>query len=1575
MPARVAPNGVNDTPPLANTASRSSSARRKRKNSVGALGTLWAKFMRRVGTGTAPSTSSLIDDSAEESQAVPMVEGPVPNDNGMVDEVVVDRTWSEDITKTDSDHDASPGESGGSQRATGSTSGDDSEDYDGLWAALPVGVLLRWRIWPAIVKFFSASFSDTKSEAHYAQESWFIKKSLALPLVQVFDQVIYYGVAPLLTIPIMYADFCTDDHFQTLISYFSFMVMYDWPRDKNNIYQIFLTFSVWLWPFYSVLFMLLSLPILSQFTTCPLGLPETRLSGNLLLYHSIAGHRSLWPQIESPAGGNWRKHFFCDWMLFDDPPEKYLGQKYARLLIQPGKAGADSDTIQGMINFFLFHSFLIYVHYMTESSERRLYTLRDQLKVQYKVSPEQSRAAVLIASSPGDAKGTMQNMAASGTVAKEQDIEFDALTGSLSMMSKVLNDVLDFNRMDSGRFESVCLPLRLETKARGLDFETELDPRIDQIARLASYKALDSDEERIRKHMSDFPNESGIVIGDEARLRQIVTNLASNACKFTPVGGKLFIKTQLVLPADFSTAGSPIVPVISSASDFPYRSSEYIGHPPLSASHLSQHNSESRCSGQDHIVVRIEVTDTGYGIKPRDVMYNKLFSAFNQTEQGRLQGGKGTGLGLALVRQIVKLSGGRLGLKSKLNEGSTFWVELPLGVGSKTLINSNRLTTGSTSATRGSGIDLDMVQLDESKHPTPMSLESSFTLTVDATTLEAPQPQPKPDPSKAAIQDLVEQRDIEVEANLRRQSSRSSVKRCPDAPSPSEQPVSVDTPGDTGQQSPPMEGPPKKPKPRPTYVPMPRPRSFNMDTNPTNASNTSKTSDPLAQFDAAYSRSSPTAGPPPIDLMIEPALPVLVVDDDAVTRILMTRLLTRLGCHVTTAENGQVALEMILGPVVMNKLLTLSNEASGHGPIPEQRPEYKTEGKFAVIFLDNQMPILSGLKTVRKLRLLGRADLVVGVTDQDEYLEAGVNRVLTKPVSEQSLRDMLILADEHLLPTHVGVHLSDLDTKLSRKREREVSLEPVSTPKSIVDNDAPREHKDTRTPAKKNRTRLDATEEEEDVSRSRSNSGSPPLSVSPPHEMKIRVRQISQGVEDINWRNIKAVNSDRDIETDPIPTSVAVEQDKDGDEASDGPADSEGEPNGTISKSHELTIGSIKASNSIPAVEMAESESGDKSLKRKLSERGTSQGPPDSTQSPSEPLKRARDDDEKDENPRETKRPSPPPEPKAPRSPKKAPATVAATSKLSGFMAYASPNSPFSAVKGQNIFASNKAVSPPPENRSLATPMTIFGSADASGSSLTPAMKRTGFEAFASPLSPFASASRSKSPVLGATSKLGRAKSPVRRGNSMNSTAFSSYAGGLQSFAVPPPKRARAGTPSSSVDANPALGVFGGTDNGAVSDSGEEDDKDEEGSFGAKLRAGKDDDDEGYAMDKEYAYHLTEQDVLTGEEDEQTVHQVRGKLFSLVDGNQWKERGTGTLKLNVKRSDGSGARLVMRKEAVYTLLLNVTLFPGMRCSLAQDPRYLRLSVIEEGATTHYNLRLANAKIAKELLEEIIANIP
>jgi hypothetical protein len=52
-------------------------------------------------------------------------------------------------------------------------------------------------------------------------------------------------------------------------------------------------------------------------------------------------------------------------------------------------------------------------------------------------------------------------------------------------------------------------------------------------------------------------------------------------------------------------------------------------------------------------------------------------------------------------------------------------------------------------------------------------------------------------------------------------------------------------------------------------------------------------------------------------------------------------------------------------------------------------------------------------------------------------------------------------------------------------------------------------------------------------------------------------------------------------------------------------------------------------------------------------------------------------------------------------------------------------------------------------------------------------------------------------------------------------------------------------------------------------------------------------------------------------------------------------------------------QLVMRKEAVHTLILNVPLFKGMLITIAQDPRYLRFSTIEDGSAVHYNLRVCD----------------
>ncbi|KAG1879252.1 hypothetical protein F4604DRAFT_1579445 [Suillus subluteus] len=429
-----------------------------------------------------------------------------------------------------------------------------------------------------------------------------------------------------------------------------------------------------------------------------------------------------------------------------------------------------------------------------------------------------------------------------------------------------------------------------------------------------------------------------------------------------------------------------------------------------------------------------------------------------------------------------------------------------------------------------------------------------------------------------------------------------------------------------------------------------------------------------------------------------------------------------------------------------------------------------------------------------------------------------------------------------------------------------------------------------------------------------------------------------------------------------------------------------------------------------PARRPSDSDSGEseKGLKRKLADRGTSQGPENLVPLPSaEPAKRPRDDANKDDNPRESKRPSPPPEQKP---------AVAGTSapKFGGFMAYAAAASPFAAVKGQNIFSGASSstskklsVSPSPSpspsplptnNAPTSSPFAGFASSQWSVQQ-TPAntaTKRTGFEAFIGTASPFATAgvspfpSRPKSPLRGSgKSALGRSRSPPRRTPLSMTSAFSSYAsGGVQAlFAAPHPKRARAESPNggssrSSLErtSSTRLNVLDSVWHGSAdeSGSGEEDDDEENerppSTFGERLRAGRDDEEDEPDEEKERE-RLQEQDVVTGEEDEETIHHVRAKLYALCPQNQWKERGTGLLKLNVRRSDGGGARLLMRKEAVYTVILNATLFSGMKCFIAQDPRYIRLSVIEDGVTTHYNLRVSNAKIAQDLLEEIKSNIP
>lgn len=158
-------------PPVVQSLSSSNSkARRKGKKAarVKGLSVHWARFRKRIGTSTAPDSSSLFGESAVESNFARRLESAESSD--YVDEVVVDRNWSEEIKSS-----ISHSEHGGSPEKTTShppdrgNSDHESVTEDKFWSLSTPITILRYRAWPLFMEIFSSRFLDDKAEQHYAQ--------------------------------------------------------------------------------------------------------------------------------------------------------------------------------------------------------------------------------------------------------------------------------------------------------------------------------------------------------------------------------------------------------------------------------------------------------------------------------------------------------------------------------------------------------------------------------------------------------------------------------------------------------------------------------------------------------------------------------------------------------------------------------------------------------------------------------------------------------------------------------------------------------------------------------------------------------------------------------------------------------------------------------------------------------------------------------------------------------------------------------------------------------------------------------------------------------------------------------------------------------------------------------------------------------------------------------------------------------------------------------------------------------------------------------------------------------------
>ncbi|KAG8950269.1 hypothetical protein FRC04_007903 [Tulasnella sp. 424] len=246
---------------------------------------------------------------------------------------------------------------------------------------------------------------------------------------------------------------------------------------------------------------------------------------------------------------------------------------------------------------------------------------------------------------------------------------------------------------------------------------------------------------------------------------------------------------------------------------------------------------------------------------------------------------------------------------------------------------------------------------------------------------------------------------------------------------------------------------------------------------------------------------------------------------------------------------------------------------------------------------------------------------------------------------------------------------------------------------------------------------------------------------------------------------------------------------------------------------------------------------------------------------------------------------------------------------------------------------------------------------------------------------------RSRSPSVGS---LNRRKSPPPPSKVKLGAGFGSYNNSSFGFGSAAVKTRHSPSPSSDVAAKKETADDDGGEKkkqrteDATQTEGEDDGEGEKRSTswnellaGSSQPAGGEKEEET-AEQQNKKLKVEEIEVHTGEEDEETRHQTRGRLFHLSDDGAWKERGTGTLKINVKRHAGHRARLIMRADAVHRVLLNAPLFHGMSVSIAQDPKFVKIASLENGKVAQYLFKCLGASAAvtgQELHDQIMSYIP
>ena len=189
---------------------------------------------------------------------------------------------------------------------------------------------------------------------------------------------------------------------------------------------------------------------------------------------------------------------------------------------------------------------------------------------------------------------------------EKKDYAFEKIDSASTHLLGVINDILDVSKIEAGKFE-----------LSPVEFSCE-----GMMMRVMTINAFRIEEKKQELTVDKDCNIPKILFADEQRLAQVMSNLISNASKFTPENGTIDIKSSLI-------------------------------------------------SEKDGIcLIQVSVTDSGIGIS--EEQQAKLFSSFQQAESDTTRKYGGTGLGLVISKNIVEMMGGEIWIESELGKGATF---------------------------------------------------------------------------------------------------------------------------------------------------------------------------------------------------------------------------------------------------------------------------------------------------------------------------------------------------------------------------------------------------------------------------------------------------------------------------------------------------------------------------------------------------------------------------------------------------------------------------------------------------------------------------------------------------------------------------------------------------------------------------------------------------------------------------------------------------------------------------------------------------------------------------------------